>query len=275
MDSDEHSTEPGSVNEHEQDVDGVPQVWSRIADAPHITLLLDYDGTLAPFHEDRNAAVPLPGIVDILSRIDQDPAIDVAVVSGRPVTEIQRLLGTDRLTIAGTHGFELYRPDDGMSTLPISDEQRAALDAAEQDGVEAAGRERTERKVATVAVHVRGLDDQEAAAIAHQLEVAWTAHLGNAGLEIRHFDGGIEIRALGRNKGDAVREMARNSPSGSFVLYIGDDETDEDAFRALPANGVGIKVGPPEAPTGAQGRLPSCEAVRRFLWTLMEIREDG
>lgn len=84
-------------------------------------------------------------------------------------------------------------------------------------------------------------------------------------LECRRFNGGVELRAVGRNKGDALRELLSGQPADSFCVYVGDDETDEDAFRTIADRGIGIKVGDFQAGTAASGYLPDCAAVKTFL----------
>lgn len=251
---------------------GIPDFWERLGTAGQTVLLLDYDGTLAPFHVNRFRAFPLPGSIDAVERIAAQPDSEVALISGRPVSEVRTLIVSERLAIVGTHGFEFYRPGRGIETWSLSDAQVRALDDGESFANDLVGAARTERKVATVAVHLRGLPETEAVRVVHQFEkfCATISEIGE--MEVRGFDGGVELRAKGRDKGAAVRDLLAEFPPADLVVYIGDDDTDEDAFRDLPPGDVGIKVGPYERPTRAQGRLPSTEAVRQFLWSWISVR---
>jgi trehalose 6-phosphate phosphatase len=93
-------------------------------------------------------------------------------------------------------------------------------------------------------------------------------------MEFRPFNGGLELRAAGSTKGTAIEELLALAPAGSLPVYIGDDDTDEDAFAVLEGRGIGIKVGPLDAVTRASGRLPDCEAVRQLLLDWPVRRRD-
>jgi trehalose-phosphatase len=88
---------------------------------------------------------------------------------------------------------------------------------------------------------------------------------------VRRFLGGVELRVLGIDKGTALLELLGDAPDGTFCVYIGDDETDEDALAVIRDLGVGIKVGNTGHPTHARGRLPDPHAVRSFLEAWVEV----
>jgi len=253
------------------EIAGLPDFWRRARAAGHAVLLLDYDGTLAPFHPDRMQATPLNGVLAALRQLVSLDNTTVALVSGRPVAEIQQLTGLDSIIVAGTHGFELFRPGDGVSSAALPHGAAETLDSIEGVATGIVGPDLTERKIATVALHTRRLSD-------HDADVAATAFRERAGpligtdLEMRDFDGGVEARVQGRDKGVAIREIIAELPPADLVVYIGDDDTDEDAFRALPDHGIGIKVGPLDVPTAAGGRLATCEDVLHFLTDWIAIR---
>jgi trehalose-phosphatase len=246
-------------------IDGAPTLWERVDRSAHSVILLDYDGTLAPFHEERMQARPLEGVVDALERIANLPDTTVALVSGRPVAEVQDLTGLNGVMIAGTHGFELYEPDAGTVSTELSPEIAETLDRAHQEAVRLVGPARAERKVATVALHVRGMDDRAAQAALD----AFREHASAApddDFVVRAFNGGLELRVRHRDKGVAVGEILAATRPADLVIYIGDDDTDEDAFRELPPEtGIGIRVGRADRPTHAAGRIDSCEDVLKFL----------
>jgi trehalose-phosphatase len=99
----------------------------------------------------------------------------------------------------------------------------------------------------------------------------WTRLAGLHDLECRRFNGGVEIRCAGWHKGDAVSELLLLQSSGVFPVYVGDDETDEDAFRIIRERGVGIKVGRSSYPSAARGFLKDCWAVKKFLEAWISI----
>lgn len=246
-------------------VDGVPDFWPRLADAARKYLILDYDGTLAPFRIDRMEAVPLEGVVDCLMTIRDRADTNLAVISGRPVDEVVKLMGELGITIVGSQGWEIRLPGGEQRTARPSLAQQRRLEAAELEAASLGLAERTERKTAGVALHTRGMDPPKAKGLADDLERMWRKGAGEQGLECRRFNGGIELRLTGTNKGTALRDLLDGEPADTFSVYIGDDETDEDAFRQIEKTGVGIRVGPKDQASNARGRLADSHAVLEFL----------
>lgn len=244
---------------------GVTDFWSRVGMAGHVSLFLDFDGTLAPFQADRLEAFPLPGTVDALTRIIEDDLAAVAIVSGRPISELTMLMGDLGTTIVGAHGYEIHRPGGLKHVISILPEQATILDAAYEEAVSIFDPARVERKAASVAAHFRGLDPRSTSEIQQQLERRWRAASVSELMEYRPFNGGLELRAAGRTKGTAIEELLTIAPGDTLPVYIGDDDTDEDAFAILEGRGIGIKVGPRDAVTKATGHVPDCETVRQIL----------
>lgn len=239
--------------------------WKRIASAPHVALFLDFDGTLAPFHADRMQAFPLPGTREAIERIAADPRMTVALISGRPIHEILALLGDIEVTIVGAHGYEVRLTDGTAAVVEIAAEQAAILDAAYAEALSNFISDRVERKSASVAAHFRGLDPRDVEDVEAMLERNWRAAGVQGIVEFRPFNGGLELRASGRNKGTAIEELISTMPEGTLPIYIGDDDTDEDAFRQIAGRGIGIKVGPLNSVTAADGRLLDITSVRQLL----------
>jgi trehalose-phosphatase len=245
------------------------------ARAPRTLLLLDYDGTLAPFRLERDRAVPYPGVRELLAKLLAAPWPRVAVVSGRPADEVARLLDlSPRPEIFGGHGSERLLPDGRRERAAIAPSVAAALDAAAA-ALSAAGlSERTERKAASVAVHFRGLDGPHRA----QAEAVAERELGAAaaagGTELLPFAEGLELRAEGVHKGRAVAALVAEMPPGSAVAYLGDDRTDEDAFAALPPDGLGLLVAERPRPSRATAWLRPPGELLGFLDRLL-AREEG
>ena len=255
-----------------QPIAGLPEFWDQLAAATSTALFLDYDGTLAPFQIDRMAARPLDGVIEALLHIIDASDTHVFIVSGRPTAEIVHLAGELGLTIVGSHGWEWRRPGAGQSRAAASGEQERLLSAAHAYAIGLLGAERVERKVASVAAHLRGLAASEALAAREALAAMWLAEAGDDVVELRLFNGGLELRALGRHKGTAILELLAELQAQTLAVFVGDDETDEDAFRALTGIGYGIKVGDAAVPTAAQGRLPSLAATLRFLLDWPRVR---
>ena len=239
--------------------------WAELEQAPRAVLALDYDGTLAPFRTERDQAVPYPGVTAILNEITRDPATRLAVVSGRPSDEVLPLLDlTDPPEIWGCHGWE-HRPAGGASTwhaLPPGVEQKLADAFARAQAV--AGTDRVERKIASVAVHWRGRPDpQQAAAAAHDV----LDRYGDDTLELLPFAAGLELRCPLWDKGRALQSLLAEESPEVPAAYLGDDRTDEDAFRVLAErpNGLPVLVASEDRPTAAVVRLCPPEDLISFL----------
>ncbi|MDH4225662.1 MAG: hypothetical protein OEW12_08450, partial [Deltaproteobacteria bacterium] len=93
--------------------------------------------------------------------------------------------------------------------------------------------DRWERKPATVALHYRGMTHDLARQLEQQVVPGWRELAARSGLELKPFDGGVELVAPGVDKGRAVTTILNETPEAGVAAYLGDDLTDEDAFRAL------------------------------------------
>lgn len=206
-------------------------------------LLLDYDGTLAPFSIERDDVRPYPGVTAILAELARAPRHRLVFVTGRPAGDLRRLLGVETgATIWGSHGMEELGPGGGRRAAEVPPEARRVLDGAARAVVDSLGPDRLEVKPFGIAVHVRGLDRDEAAFALRAIEERWRPHVGAHGLALHRFDGGLELRAGARTKADAVREALGGEEGPFAAAYLGDDLTDEDAFRAMRGLGAAVLV---------------------------------
>jgi trehalose-phosphatase len=225
--------------------------------------MLDYDGTLAPFRERPEEAVPAAGALEAIRELAASPLTTIAVVSGRPVEGLSSVLPPLRVAMVGVHGWEMRRLDGSLVRHPLGEAAASALDRIVGAARAAGWGARLEVKRGALVMHTRGLPPDEARRL--ELGFAGLAREEAGDLEIRPIHGGVEVRATGRNKGTAVRDLLSGEPPGTFPVYVGDDDTDEDAFRAVRGIGLGIRVGDATRPTLAQARLPGCDDVVAFL----------
>lgn len=235
--------------------------------APARVLMLDYDGTLAPFQIDPARAVPYPEAKAVLEEIVAAGGTRVVIVSGRPADEVPPLLSLqERPEIWGSHGWERLLPDGRRIVEQAAGEARAALaDAALAASPLISEGARLERKLASIALHWRGIDETSAAGIAKRVEASWLPFAHARAVEILHFDGGLELRAVGCNKQYAVKAVLAEVPQESAIAYLGDDMTDEDAFRAVAPRGIGVLVRPQCRETGADVWIRPPEELVTFL----------
>ncbi len=259
------------MNNNTLEFPAIPDFWQRVRNATHRFLGLDYDGTLAPFEIDPMQARPLPGIADLLRDLAAGDQTQVALISGRPVAEIMTLLDNPPVTIIGSHGYELWPVDGACVVRQPNSEQAQGLSAVQTSLRQHGYSQKMEVKIASVALHTRGLDPATALAMEQETLAEWSVRAPQYGLECRPFNGGIEIRCSGWDKGEALTSLLHVQPEDVFAVYIGDDDTDEDAFAVLRDRGIGIRVGDPSQPTAARGFLPDCRAVAAFLQTWLTI----
>jgi trehalose-phosphatase len=229
-------------------------------------LLLDYDGTLAPLVADRERAFPRPGVREMLGRLLAGGRTRVAVVSGRPARDAERLLAMNpHPEIWGSHGLERLGVGGRLvAAAPLPRPSRELL-AAIRDWVASHGWARLyEEKPFGFALHSRGVDpDLFDAALRNTLE-RWQLSAETVGLQVTPFDGGIELRPAGSNKGNVVRALLAELPAGAVIAYLGDDRTDEDAFAALGRHGLSVLVHDEWHPTVADVWLKP-EELLHFL----------
>lgn len=226
-------------------------------------LLLDYDGTLAPFRAQRDEAAPYPGVREALERLPVNGPGRFVLVSGRDAKDLARLLRLrETPEIWGCHGGQRLLPAGGLSVRSLDPEQEAFLRAAgEMLSIRIPGA--LERKACSLALHARAAGDSGGAMLAEAKRV-WRTPAAAAGFAVHDFDGGVELRLPGIDKGEAVRVLSAENP-GSVIVYLGDDKTDEDAFNALGESGLGILVRARRRKTAASWRLRPPEELLLFL----------
>jgi len=244
--------------------------YHRRAEASQKALLLDYDGTLAPFHPKPNRAEPYPGISEVLNRIMQVPDTRLVIITGRWTRDLIPLLRLkEQPEIWGSHGLERLKTDGTHEIYSMAEEQLKGLVAADEWVEEVGLSSRCERKPGCLALHWRGLDEAKVTGIRNLVEPRWSTLAQAWQLSLREFDGGIELRVPGRDKGDAVRIVLEEIDQDAAAAYLGDDLTDEDAFRAIKGKGMGVLVREKLRPTAADLWIKPPEELLTFLagWT--------
>lgn len=244
-------------------------VWAaffdRLAKAQLRVLLLDYDGTLAPFTPERNRAFPYPEIPELVSKIMRT-GTRVVLISGRPASEVLHLSGIHpHPEIWGSHGSERLFPDGSYQVDAPSPEHQSALRTIVQSLRGFGLASQTETKPGGIAVHWRGLSAEERSSVEVKVKKLFAAATEDHGLHVLPFDGGLELRARGKNKGDAVCTILAETGSEVAAAYLGDDQTDENAFRAIKGRGIAVLVRPEPRPTMADIWLRPPGELGRFL----------
>jgi trehalose-phosphatase len=240
--------------------------FQRLERASARLLMLDYDGTLAPFQVQRGEAQPYPGVQQALSAILRDGHTRLVIVSGRGLRNLVGLLSMDPLPdLWASHGWERRTAGGCVSPLPLPETAREGLALALRKAEEAGRGPQIEAKPAGVALHWRGLSSGEATALEAWGRTSWGTLVQSHSLEFHDFDGGLELRVPGRDKGTAVQTILSESPPDAVAAYLGDDLTDEDAFRALPPDGLGVLVRGELRPTAAGAWIRPPKELLDFL----------
>jgi trehalose-phosphatase len=237
---------------------------SRLSRARSRALLLDYDGTLAPFTMNADEAYPYPEISDTLHCIQRETDTRVVIVTGRRTSDIPRLLGFKGTEVWGCHGCERLKADGSTEIARIDASLLAAIETASSLIASEGLSHLAERKIANIAVHWRGREDI-AERVVRKMRRVWSMIPDRSELRFAPFDGGIEIRVANKDKGDAVRSTFREMGPDVAIAYIGDDETDEDGFGALTRRGLNVLVREKYRPTLADAWIRPPEGLLIFL----------
>ncbi|MGC9292161.1 MAG: trehalose-phosphatase [Acidobacteriaceae bacterium] len=233
---------------------------------PSSLLALDYDGTLAAFQTDRLRAHPYPGVVPLLASIQSCAKTRTVIVSGRPVAEVKALLyPIENVEMWGSHGMEKLSADGTYHPWKMCAANVQALQEAGEKVHHAGLGPRTEIKPGSVAVHWRDVSPTEAQEMESMVLAIWGPLLSHSGLMLMYFDGGLELRVAHPNKGDVMAQLLATVGPGAQVAYLGDDLTDEDAFRALKGRGLPVLVRPEYRQTGAEVWLRPPQEMLDFL----------
>ena len=275
---------PESFSRHNDWV--LDEVQAAVADRPADTafvLLLDFDGTLAEFNPNPSAPQLTPQRRDWLEQISRQPGLVVGIVSGRRLDDLRtRTRLPDRVYHAGLHGLEVEIDGNrtGHPDLYAAAQRLEGLADALGRLVADFPGALIEDKGASVAVHARAVAPDRRDAVfarADVLAVPWIAER-----LVRRLEGDAVVEYLPNidgHKGDATRWIACDVESKTgrtaWVAYLGDDITDEDAFRAI-TSGISVLVG--LRPTSATHKLNGIGDVDHFLrWLAAEgkVREPS
>ena len=246
----------------------------EIAESGELLLCSDFDGTLVHFTGIPSETTLPPEIEELLSRLGSLENLHLAIISGRGFRELTELVPLENATLVGNHGLKT-RFEDGTNHEPeILDDLSRAISALERDVRERfAGKDGIiiEDKGFGLALHYR-----QYAGDKHKIKKSfsdlWSSH-SHSELELIEGAELMEIRPSTWDKGDAIRVLQERWGLVP-TIYLGDDTTDEDAFRVLKDQDRGYPIivsEETEPSTLASYRLKNPEEVGRFLEEIYKI----
>ncbi|HEX2559376.1 trehalose-phosphatase [Phenylobacterium sp.] len=223
-------------------------------------LFLDLDGTLAPIASRPQDVKPTPRVTRLIDRLHTGLEGRLAVLSGRTLADVDRILERRVTAVASVHGL-IRRTSDGeiLDRTPhpeLPSVEQACREFAQQDSGLI-----VEDKGHSIALHYRLAPAFAESAVGLAQELA-----ERTGLSLQPGHMVVELRTPGPSKGDSLRQFMAAPPfEGAVPVFVGDDLTDEPAFRAAAAlGGYGVLVGPPR-PTAARWRMADVNAVLAWL----------
>jgi trehalose 6-phosphate phosphatase len=237
-----------------------------VAQVPAAVLLLDYDGTLAPFSARRDQAYPYPGVVPLLQEIIRTCRTRVVIISGRDAIDIFALLNLEPPPeVWGNHGLQRTKTDGTTEMHRLDERTLDGLSDADRWLGYQRLRPLAELKMGGVAIHWRGMSETRIEDLRSRVLLGWMPIAEHNALDLSEFDGGIEIRARAANKGHAMRTLLSEIGANTPVAYLGDDTTDESAFKAIEGRGISVLVRPTWRRTAAQFWLKPPAELLAFL----------
>ncbi len=236
-------------------------------------IALDFDGVLAPLVDDPAASRTTPDAVRALDRLGRVPGVRLAIVSGRGLADLAlRAEVPDGTLLVGSHGAERGAWSGGLARDPHAlDDGARVLHAELADALDdavAGTSARVERKPTTVVLHTRGIPADDAGRL-----TARALQIGERdGVDTMQGKDVVELSVSQATKGHALADLRAQVGAG-YVLYAGDDVTDERAFETLGRHDVTIRVG--SGRTSARFRIRDTTRVATLLARLADLVDGG
>lgn len=257
---------------HAISVQDMRPFFQLVAAARRRVLVIDYDGTIAPFHANRSKAIPYPGVPHLLNQIMKRCETRLVVLTGGPAARIPKLLGLDPAPETwGAYGLERLYPDGRYQGVEITDADLDALAEAESSLSKSHLDQHLEIGPGGVAVHWRGLEPQDALEIRTKAYGILKSLAAGNGLVIADFDEGVQLRVASASPADAIRSILQESDAETPIAYLGDDTPDEDAFSVLSGRGLTALVRPKQRSSAAEFWLRPPGDLIGFLETWAHV----
>jgi len=254
---------------------------SEARDASHIVLLSDYDGTLTPIVGRPDEAILSPVVKGKLAALAQKPTFSVGIISGRSLPEVKAMVGIEGIYYAGNHGLEIEGPGLDFINPAAKAAQATIKDMAQRSSAKLSSIEGVivEDKGFSLSIHYRLVKKSEEKVVAEIFHQITSPGLHDGKIRVTSGKKVWEIRPpIDWHKGKAVEAIIRELKVvlGSkqwLTIYLGDDTTDEDAFKIVHRpQGWSIFVGEENPSSSADYFLNSTAEVTTFLSRLLELK---
>lgn len=222
----------------------IEEFRQKIAEHNKTFIFLDYDGTLAPFHPVPEEAHALEESVSYIKKLAESDKYIISFISGRKLSGLQKMIEVENVSYAGSHGLEIKLAFEDEVIYPFQDSSISQESKNKYKKIQKSYSKREDLRVEDkgfgLAFHCESREVQKEIEEELNTEFKYTSYQILAGREI------VEIRPQGWHKGKALKYIAENLAEYHNIddylnIYIGDDSTDEDAFRELK-DGVSIYV---------------------------------
>jgi trehalose 6-phosphate phosphatase len=252
-------------------------IQARIQRAQNLFLFLDYDGTLVPIVSRPELALCPHEVKRHLERLRDLPNVYLGIISGRSLEDLRGKVGVLGIIYVGNHGLETDNSSGRHKKILSSARTRELKRITHnlQNSLKDISGILFEKKGPILSVHYRNVPQRFIAQIPQALKKElqqwrnrWKMASGKMVWEIRP---NVDF-----HKGKAVMEILKTFPPlGLLPIYLGDDQTDEDAFRVLKGQGISVFIGTGSLPSEADFFLRNPDEVQDFLLRCQEVRRAG
>lgn len=231
-------------------------------------LLLDYDGTLAPYHKIPSHASPSNELLQLLRELTDEANTDVVIVSGRDAKTLEKWLGGLQVHLIAEHGASIRLKNDmWRESIEMSTEWKDRIRPLMQMFVNRCAGSFIEEKKSTLAWHYRNCHPEMGFSRSRELKNSLLQLITNTPLQLIDGNKVLEVRMMGVDKGTSSVGVV-NDLRPDFIICVGDDTTDEDMFRMIRDRGYTIKVG--YGNTAAEYTIPQQKDVYPLLRRLLQ-----
>jgi trehalose-phosphatase len=253
------------------------EISERLRDRP-ISIFLDYDGTLAPIKRNPHKAVISKETKKLLSKLSKQASCKLAIISGRTLKDVKRFVGLKDIAYVGNHGLEMDNIDTKFRE-PISSKTQAIFDKIKDyfaRKLSAIKGTRIEDKGLGISVHYRQVSPSGVRLLKNIFNEVTQSFIENEQIRVNRGKKVLEVRPqAGWNKGEIVlwllaQQQADLNGGIAIPVYVGDDVTDEDAFRMLRNKGITVFVGKSKR-SNALYYLRNIKEVKDFLKRLLKL----